>query len=87
MYPYIIATAIAFSIIQGANANFSGGDNFNDDTMDTSKWVIIAQNEGSSLTEINGRLNVTRTGGGDDTDTHWQWVASSGSCTEDWSVT
>lgn len=86
-YIFIMSVITAISITQGANANFSGGDDFNDNTMDVTKWTIHHQDEGSALTETNGRLESTQTGSGFEPTTVWQWIANSGSYTQDWSIT
>ncbi|MDZ4288781.1 MAG: putative Ig domain-containing protein, partial [Prosthecobacter sp.] len=72
-----------FLIAPVSPVNLAGSDNFNDDTKDLGKWGADEGENGSTLTEINGRLEFTKA----DTADSWAgrpWVANTGSFTEDW---
>lgn len=66
-----------------APLNLAGSDNFNDDTRDPGKWGADEGEGGSVLTEVNDRLEFTKS----DTVDSWAgrpWIANTGSFTEDW---
>ena len=67
-------------------ANFSGGDTFNDNSMDTAKWTNFVAEAGTSLSEANGRLEFEATGVGVNRSHAWKWIANTGSYTNDWII-
>ncbi len=66
----------------GVFANFAGSDDFNDNSMDTSKW---SSNPGSLLLEQNERLEFVHNDSGEVYD-QWNWIANAGSYTENWQI-
>ncbi|MDF7797983.1 hypothetical protein P4C99_00810 [Pontiellaceae bacterium B1224] len=86
---------LVISILLGACgpaiANFSGGDDFNDNSMDGSKWSVFEGTADRSLIETNGRLEMNSTGNPiaePDWDTGvWKWEFNGGSTTQDWTIT
>lgn len=62
-------------------ANFSGSDNFNNNSVDSSKWDLD-QGELGEFYELNGRLEFV----GNTDEAGAIWILNSGSYTEDWSV-
>ncbi|VGO13825.1 hypothetical protein PDESU_02382 [Pontiella desulfatans] len=67
-------------------ANFSGGDDFNDNIMNSGNWTNFVNEVGTSFTETNGRLEFQATGVGIDRSNAWKWKANAGSYTNDWTV-
>ncbi|MDF7801518.1 hypothetical protein P4C99_18720 [Pontiellaceae bacterium B1224] len=79
----VLAAALSTSL-----ANFSGGDDFNDNSMDTNKWAILDGDADRYLVQAGGRLEARATPGVNDSDSGvWEWIANDGKYTEDWSVT
>ncbi|MDZ8119886.1 hypothetical protein [Pontiella agarivorans] len=71
-----------------AMANFSGGDDFNGNSMDGAKWVNTETQVGCALEETNGRLElVSSTGPQDFRPVSRTWILNSGSYAQDWSMT
>jgi hypothetical protein len=72
-----------FKVSMESLANLGGGDNFNDEAKSPARWGDDEGDGDSSLTEVNGRLEYTKTSTLD----AWAgrpWIANSGSYTEDW---
>jgi hypothetical protein len=69
-----------------ALANFSGGDDFNDNSKDGAKWGndVFGTTGTALLTETNGRLQLTASG--TDPFAYRPWIANTGSYTANWSV-
>ena len=61
------------------------GDDFNDDSIDSSKWTQTSSGGGAVLEEQNGRLELTAPGT-DDSWVDWQWIQSSPSYTQNWAM-
>ena len=80
--PVLFSALLFASTGSQSLANLSGSDDFNDNVRDPSKWSI----EVPRLNEVNGRLEFTSTGIGDE-EGIWAWIANEGSQTRDWSVT
>lgn len=78
--PLCAALIIAFSGPTSRGA-LSGFDDFNDNSRDTGKWYA----ESTFLQETNQRLEFTASGIGD-AESHWAWIANSGSYNQDWTV-
>ena len=64
-------------ICSSSQANLSGSDDFNDNTMDPANWSILF---GDGLNETNNRLELSGFGGA------WIWELNSGSYVQDWTV-
>ena len=76
----IICTGVALCSIN-VLANLYGSDDFNDNTMDTTKWVSVL---GDTLTEANNRLEYS--GGSGSADGAWIWQLNTGSYLQDWAA-
>jgi formylglycine-generating enzyme required for sulfatase activity len=61
--------------------NFSGGDDFNDNSVDWGKWDLPEQGWGT-MNETNGRLEFW----GHTDESSASWIANAGSYTQDWAV-
>ncbi len=64
-----------------AMANLSGSDDFNDNAMDTNKWLIVS----NQLTEISGHLEFSASGSNRE-EGSWAWIANQGSQYQNWST-
>lgn len=72
-----------FKISTELLANLGGGDNFDDNAKSPARWGDDEGEGDNQLTEVNGRLEYTKTSTLDS----WAgrpWIANSGSYTEDW---
>ena len=68
-------------------ANFSGGDDFNDNSMDAGKWGIHHQDSGTAINEVNGRFEFSSPAGPySDRSSAWEWISNGGSYTQDWTI-
>ena len=65
-------------------ANFSGSDDFNDNSKDTTKWGTDFIQGGGALTETNQRLQFTATGASTNDVAVRPWIANNGSFTANW---
>jgi len=73
---------LCFVLLAGiAMANLDGSDDFNDNSMDTGKWSTAS----TRITESNSRLEFTSDDGPEYVE-NWDWIANSGSYTQNWSV-
>jgi len=83
-----IIIACLFVVCGQTMANFSGGDNFNDNSMDTNKWEHDEQQVDAFLKEANGRLELTSTANIlEFRPLGRNWIANSGSYTQNWTMT
>lgn len=72
-----------FKVSTEALANLGSGDNFDDNVQSPARWGEDMGEENNVMTEVNGRLEYTKT----DTLDGWSgrpWIVNSGSYTEDW---
>lgn len=74
-----------FAVSELVQVNLFGGDNFNDDAKDATKWGADDAANTGALTEVNGRLEYT----GEAAATPFgyaerPWILNTGSYTEDW---
>jgi hypothetical protein len=72
-----------FKVSMEALANLGGGDNFEDNVRSPARWGAGMSESNNALTEVNERLEYTKT----DILDGWAgipWIANSGSYTEDW---
>ena len=65
-------------------ANFSGSDDFNDNSKDLTKWGTDNGGAGHSLNEINQRLEYTADGSNSFKER--PWILNTGSYVENWEV-
>jgi hypothetical protein len=87
------ALMLLLSGIYPAQANFFGSDNFNDNTVDASKWGSDSTYGGGTLAETNSRLEYTVASvpPPTPTDPGWSgavrpWILNQGSYVESWAV-
>jgi hypothetical protein len=80
------ALVIFFSGIYPAHANFLGSDNFNDNTVDTSKWGADYVYGGGTLLETNNRLEYIVADPGGFSGVERQWILNQGSYIDSWAV-
>lgn len=69
-----------------ASANFSGGDDFNDNSKDVVKWGPDSLSGSAALNETNQRLQFTTASASAFADASRPWVANTGSFTADWGL-
>jgi hypothetical protein len=86
----VTALLIFVTSIGPAYANLFGSDNFNDNTVDTSKWGSDYVYGGGILTETNSRLEFTvpiiSTDPGGWSGVERPWILNHGSYIESWAV-
>lgn len=70
-----------------ARANFSGSDNFNDNSVDSTKWGSDFGSGTGALAEINQHIEFTTSGAPTSFDQAVRpWILNFGSFTSDWSL-
>jgi len=86
---HLVGLLLMFALCAAAQANFSGSDDFDDNSVDGAKWgtdfVVSATVAHGVLSEANQRLEFTNDEGAD-TGVLRPWILNSGSYVEDWEV-
>ena len=81
-----ITIAILLVACSQALANFSGGDDFNDNDIDSGKWDVFYEPHDhlsqGGMNEVTGRLETWGYRG----EAIAEWIANTGSYTQDWAV-
>ena len=80
IFRYVMVSGLLLLSTQ-SRANFSGGDDFDDNAVDSGRWSLPEQGLGT-MNEVNGRLEYW----GNSDESGASWIANAGSYTQDWAI-
>ena len=81
-----VCTACLASLLCLPAAGFEGGDDFNDNAVNSSKWGEDYITGNGTLSETNQRLEFTVTSPSEEDETLRPWILGLGSKTNDWEI-